>query len=108
MLTVLLAVGVSVCVFLVAWWLGGEVVTFAAGVSACAKSHGPHANKCAGASSRISTGGRNGHYALRSVVRICSHSGGRFPNPFGLHHQKVEKITSIGLVFRDPAATSRS
>jgi hypothetical protein len=37
--------------------------------------------------SRISTGGRNGHYALRSVVRICSHSGGRFPNPFGLHHQ---------------------
>jgi hypothetical protein len=37
--------------------------------------------------SQISAGGRNGHYAPRSVGRICSHIGGRLRNPFGLHHQ---------------------
>jgi hypothetical protein len=42
------------------------------------------------------------------VVRICSHSGGRFPNPFGLHYQKVAKITSLLLDPREWRAFARS
>jgi hypothetical protein len=30
---------------------------------------------------------------IPSVERICSHSGGRFPTPCGLHYQYLEKIT---------------
>src|SRR5580704_12255345 len=41
----------------------------------------------------LSNGGRNGRYTRRSVECICSRSGGRSPNPCGLHYQYLEKIT---------------
>jgi len=47
----------------------------------------PMASRDAALGAPLSNGGSNGRYTLRSVECICSHSGGRFFNPCGLHYQ---------------------